>query len=323
MSRLITQKNIHYVRAVHGTHKPTGGLEASLRGALSKLPKVGDTEILVPSLGTLLIRFRNTGATHGLYLAIGQGVKDEAMATMGLQVTTASDQEKLVAPSTDRAFKLADAFCYIEKNEVLFFTDGGLRMNAVDDYLRRLLEKGGATPAQQMMVFQPRLNQDKAKVLESGIKSVVITSSAYQATSMLDDMSSSTWITGGIAKTMSLISGFFESKENDPAKKQQIVDQQSEVIVTTEIKVRGGSKKQPLLAESLSTLAKEAMKDTPAGAELIIVAKAGEVKGSEVVLSKVKTVKRLKGQNGLDHSHAWDKLEEYRNELKDMGLWAK
>lgn len=323
MSRSAAQKRIHYVRTVYGPVKPARNLEKVLRQVLKTMPTAGATEVEHPALGTLSIRFRDTLSKYGLCLAIGQGVEGEAMATMGLNVATESDAERPVPPTAGRAFKLSDAFCLIDDDELLVCTDGSLRIPAVAYYIREILKAGNAPNASQALDLVARLDQDKAEVLASGIKSMKIVSSAYQATRMLKSKKGDDWLKKGMGNLLDFVRGAFEESVVDDAERQSLVDKESDIVVSTEIKINGGTNGEEVLLGALDELATNAIADTPAGAEIIIVAKAGTVSGADVVLHRVKSVKRRNGQNGLDHADAWNKLAEYRQELIDQKLWKK
>lgn len=323
MSRSSAQKAIHYVRAVYGKTKPKEPLEKALRAVLQHMPHAGDTEIEHPTLGTLSIRFRNAASQHGLFLAIGQGVEGEAMATIGLHVQAESDVESPVPPVEGRAFKLADAFCLIDENELLICTDGGLRMQSTSYYIRKLLEKGNAPNASQSMDFMARLNQDKANVLASGIKSIKIVSSAYRASQILEGNKGTAWTRKGLGNLLKFIRSAFEETMEDDAKREALVNHESEIVVSTEINIKGGMRGEEVLLNAIDSVGKDAITDMPDGADIIITAAAGTVSSTDVILKRGKSIKRRSGQNGLDHADAWDKLAEYRLELIDSKLWKK
>jgi hypothetical protein len=323
MSRSAAQKRIHYVRAVYGQVKPKDTLEKVLRNILKAMPTAGHTEVEHPSLGTLSVRFRDTLSKHGLFVAIGQGVEGESMATMGLHVSTESDAERPVPPTDGRAFKLSDAFCLIDDDELLICTDGGLRVNSVASYLRSILAAGNATNESQTMDLVARLNQDKAEVLASGIKSMKIISSAYQASRMLKGQKGDDWLKKGVGNLLDFVRSAFEQSIEDDAERQSLIDRESDIVVSTEIKVSGGTNGEEVLLKALDELASDAILDVPEGAEILISAKAGQVSSFDVVLHRLKSIKRRQGQNGLDHADAWNKLAEYRSELIDQKLWKK
>lgn len=323
MSRSAAQKRIHYVRAVYGQAKPKNDLEKVLRSVLKAMPTAGATEIEHPSLGTLSVRFRDALSKHGLCLAIGQGVEGESMATMGIHVKTESDSERPVPPTDGRAFKLSDAFCLVDGDDLLICTDGSLRINSVEYYLKSILSAGDAPNESQAMELLARLNQDKAEVLASGIKSMKITSSAYQATRMLKGKKGGAWIKNGMGGLLDFIRDAFEESIDDDAERQSLIDKESDIVVTTEIKINGGTNGEEVLLRALDDLASDAILDVPEGAEIMIVAKAGTVSSFDVVLQRLKSIKRREGQNGFDHADAWNKLAEYRLELIEQKLWKK
>lgn len=323
MSRSAAQKRIHYVRAVYGEVKPKDNLEKVLRKVLRAMPTAGDTEVEHPSLGTLSVRFRNTLSRDGLFIAIGQGVEGESMATMGLHVKTESDAERPVPPTDGRAFKLSDAFCLIDDDELLVCTDGSLRVQSVAYYLRSILKAGSAPNESQAMDLVARLNQDKAEVLASGIKSMRIISSAYQASRMLKSKKGDDWLKKGMGGFLDFVRSAFEESIEDEVERQSLIDKESDIVVSTEIKVNGGTNGEEVLLKALDELASEAITDAPVGAEIIIAAKAGTVSSFDVVLQRLKSIKRRDGQNGFDHADAWNKLAEYRSELIDQRLWKR
>lgn len=321
MSRTSAQKAIHYVRAIYGQEDPADTLEEVLRQILQGMPTAGDTEIVHPALGTLSVRCRNLASPDAIYIAIGQGVPGESMSTVGIHVPTENDVEQPVPPIAGRAFRLSDAFCLIDDDDILVCTDGSFRIQSVSYYIAKLLEKGNAPNASQSMELVARLNHNKEEVLASGIKSLQIKSTAYQATSLLEGEKGGRLFTDGMGNLLLNLRSLFEENMLNEAEHEALVDHESEIVVDTTFHVKGGRKREEILVRALSDIANDAINDAPDGAEIIIHAKAGKVSSNDVVLKRLKSIKRLNQQNGFDHADAWDKLTEYRTELIAMHCW--
>lgn len=330
MSRTVSQKAIHYVRAVFGVDNAPA-LAASLRAAFARLRNVGDTEIVHPALGTIAVRERSTRNPQFVELAIGVGVADEAMGTLGLGVVSPQDSNQPQAPAAGRAFKLADAFCLIDDNDVLVCTDGQMRVASVDWYLRSLIalaNPGGSTDvlsAAASFQLVPRIDRAKQDVLAAqGVKEMHVQSTAYATTRALthSDATGTTWLHrawGGMVENLrdALTDAVPEGAERDA-----MVEHFADVNISTVFKVKGGSRGEPVVVKSLAEVAVAAEQDAPDGTDITLVTEKDTiVHAGTLILKGRASIKRLQAQNDLDHLDAWQKLEGYRNELVQGGLW--
>lgn len=330
MSRTVTQKTIHYVRAVFGAANAPE-LAASLRTAFTKFPNVKDTEIVHPALGTVAVRERNTHNAQYVELAIGVGVANEAMGTLGLGVVSPQDSNQPQAPAAGRAFKLADAFCLIDDNDVLVCTDGQMRVAAVDWYLRSLIAaaspassaKGPPVAASFQLV--PRINSAQQDILAAqGVKEMRVQSTAYAATQVLSHSAASgdTWLHRAWGAMVENLRDAMTYAVPEGAERDAMVNHFADVNISTVFKVKGGSRGEPVVVKSLAEIAAAAEQDAPEGTDITLVTEKDTiVHAGTLILRGRASVKRLHRQNDLDHLDAWQKLEGYRNELIQGGLW--
>lgn len=325
MSRTSAQKRIHYVRAVYLQGKaPPATLEKEVRVALKKLKNVGNTEISHPALGTIAARERGTANRDFVTLGIGLGVPDEAMGTLGLGVTTPQDKDQPQTPSSGRAFKLADAFCLVDDDEVLVCTDGRMRLPAVTFYLRNLLDLANAKPEAQAFELTSRMDQDKQKTLETeGVKEMKVKSSAYAATRALQNAApTDTWLRKGWLALLENLRDAMASDVPEGAERDALIGHWSDLNVSATFNVKGGSQGEPVMVRTLEDIAIEAQRDAPDGTEVTLITKRGNpVNMDTLTLKGLKSIKRLQRQNDLDYADAWNKLIEYRQELMDSNRW--
>lgn len=326
MSRVSAQKRLHYVRAcyVKNAPSPPATLEVEIRTALGKLAKMQETEVSHPVIGTIAIRERGEANPDFVTLGIGLGVPDEAIGTLGLGVTAAEDSEQPQAPTSGRAFKLADAFCLVDDDEVLVCMDGRMRLPVVTLYLRNLLNLANASPTAQAFELVGRMDQDKKRTLEvEGVKAMKVSSSAYAVTQALQNTTSSdTWLRSA---WLGLLEGFRDALASDVpsgAELDALVGHWSDVNVSATFNVKGGSRGEPVVVRALEDVAIQAQKDAPDGTDVTLITKEGNPVGVDsLTLKTVKSIKRLQRQNGLDHADGWNKLAEYRQELIESKRW--
>lgn len=325
MSRTSSQKRIHYVRAVYlQGNAPTATLEKEVRAALKKLKNVGDTEVSHSALGTIAVRERDTANREFVTLGIGLGIPDEAMGTLGLGVTTPQDKDQPQIPSRGRAFKLADAFCLVDDDEVLVCADGRMRLSAVTFYLRHLLDLANAKPEAQAFELIGRMDQDKEKTLETeGVKELKVKGSAYAATRALQNTApADTWLRKGWAALLENLRDAMASDVPDGAERDALIKHWSDLNVSATFNVKGGSKGEPVMVRTLEAIAIEAQQDAPDGTEVTLITKQGNpVNMDTLTLKGLKSIKRHQRQNDLDYADAWNKLIEYRHELMDSDRW--
>jgi len=320
MSRSSAQKRIHYFRAIYATH-PGISLEESLRVALGQLAHMKDSEVKHPTLGTLAITQRDLATTNFLRIAIGLGVPDESMSTLGINVAMVNDVNAPEQASAGRAFKLADAFCLIDGDEVLACIDGSMRIAAVNLYLSSLLGLSGAAPGTQTFELRGRMDQDKQKTLEvEGVKEVTVRSTAYAAMAQPDGNGQG-WL-AGFQRWIDSIKEAFEEEVATDAQRDALVNHWSELNITATINVRGGARGEPVVVKSLEDIGKAAIDDAPDGTEVTLRTRKGnDVSIDHLTLKTQKSIKRLQAQNDLDCFDAWDKLADYREELIQSGRW--
>lgn len=323
MSRSTEQKRIHYVRAAYSPGAaPTKSFQALIDDALKALPKQKDTDVCLPTTEVLSVRHRSVANGQPTNIAIGLGVPNEAMSTLGVGQDLAADTEKASKPPHGRAFKLADAFCLIDENDLLVCMDGSIRINKVEGYLRGLLKQAGMSPEIQSFELVARINQDKAKTLDAeGVKAFEVKGTAYAASASLDgahpNQFESAW--QGIKAA---IRNVFENEVSSAEERQQLASHWGEVNVTTVFSVDGGMRGEPLVIQSLEGAAKEIQNQAPPGAEVtLITGKGNRIGVSVLTLKTLKGIKRIAGQNALDYTDAWAKLSEYRQELVDSKRW--
>jgi hypothetical protein len=321
MSRSVAQKRIHYVRAIYSAH-PGKSLEQAIRLALSHLKKVTDTEVSHPSLGVLEIRHRDLKQPDFVRLAIGVGVPNESMSTLGIGVAATADSNHPTSPPSSRAFKLSDAFCLIDGDDLLVCTDGSVRLPALNMYLSQLLGKANATPASQAFELRARLNANRTKTLEAeGIKELKISATAYSA--HVEDGNSS-WLRAGWQHMIEQLRDAFEKEVKTDAEREAIAKHWGELNISATIGVKGGTRGEPVVVKSLGDIARDAIDDAPDGTDVVLVTGRGNHVGAQALtLGRTVSIKRLNKQNDLDYTDAWNKLESYRQELKETKRWKK
>lgn len=327
MSRASAQKRIHCVRAVYAPGlAPTHPLERSVRTALTALPSMADTEIANAAIGTLAIRERNPLNPNFVTLAIGLGIPNERMSTIGLNVADAQDANVAQTPAQGRAFKQADAFCLIDENEVLLCIDGSMNLKIVDWYLRSLLWKANLAPTTHAFGLVKTLARDRAKTLEEeGISSIKLNATAYAATEALPENSTPEYLNSGWHAFLRGIREAFEEEAETDAERENLINHFGELNITAVISVKGGKRDgEPVVVESLEEVAKQAINDAPEGTDVVLTTRKGNpVTAASLSIGTTKSIKRFSYQNDLDFTDAWNKLANYRQELIDSHRWKE
>ncbi|TAM34926.1 MAG: hypothetical protein EPN56_12185 [Rhodanobacter sp.] len=322
MSRTSAQKRIHYVRAVYAQALPAGQtLEKSVRAALTALKTVGDTEVNHDAVGTLAVRERGVANQNFATLGIGLGFPGEAMGTLGLKVAKAQDVNQPQAPLQGRVFKLADAFCLIDDDDLLLCMDGRMRMATVEFYLRSLLGLADAAPAAQAFQLVGRRDQGQQQTLETeGVKEMRIVSAAYAVAQPA--AGNDGWLRKGWDALIENLRVGLESEVGTEAERASLAAHLGDLNVSATVKVNGGSRGEPIMVQTLEDAAIEAQQDAPDGTQITLVTKKGnEVGADTLTLKTIKSIKRLQRQNDLDYADAWNKLTGYRQELINSHRW--
>ena len=318
-----SQKRIYYVRAVFNNGAQVADtLEVMVRKVL-KNRAMDQTEILMPSVGTLAVRERDVFSADDVSLAIGLGVKDEAMATMGLGVTTVADTNAPETPPPGRVFKLSDSFCVIDDNEVLFCNDGGMSRQTLEAYLKALVGLGNFGAAATSFGLISRLDQDKARTLAvEGVKEIHISAASYAASQMGKAQKGKKSLRDGFQAFWKGVREEFLEEAPNKAARDVISKSFDELNVTTVIGVKKGSRGEPMMYQALQTVAQEAMDDAPPGADVgFVTTKGNPISADTLSLSTTKSIKRLMKQNDLDFTDAWNKIKLFREELFESKRW--
>jgi hypothetical protein len=321
MSRSFVQKRIHYVRAVY-LNPPGTSLEDSIRQALIARAAMCDTEMQHPQLGTLAVREKVETNNNFVAVAIGLCVPNELFGSMGIAVAEDTDKNVPIKAPPGRAFKLADAFCLIDDNEVLITIDGSMRLSAVNMYLSHLLQLADATPDAQAFELITKLDQDKANTLDAeGVKEISVKSTAFAVNQ--DQADQGGWLRSGFIKLVASIRQALEHEVETDEQRQALVAKWSELNITTTIKVAGGANGEEIVLKTLEDIGRQALEDSPEGMNITLVTqKNNPVSADQLVLSTAKSMKRLNQQNDLEWNSVLSKLVEYRQELKDSNRWA-
>ncbi len=319
-----SQKRIYYVRAVFNQGaKVKQTLEQMIRTVLATRTMV-ETEIKMGSGETLAVRERELVSKDSVSLAIGLGVRGEAMSTMGLGIKAPVDTNHPEQPSAGRVFKLSDSFCVIDENEVLFCNDGGMSKSTLEAYLVGLVGMGNFGAAASMFGLVARLNQDKAKTLAvEGVKEIRISAASYAASQVAAKKSKSAHpLRDGFAKMWQGVREEFLEEAPNKAAQQAIASSFDELNITTVIGVKGGSRGEPMMFQALQQVAQQAMDDAPPGAEVgFMTTKGNPITAQSLSLSTVKSIKRFDKQNDIDFTDAWNKMKDFRDELADSKRW--
>lgn len=325
MPRRAANKKIHYVRAVYnkGQH-PQESFSDLVRAALTTLPEVADTKVVVPAHGDMGVRSRHSDwqSQDGiLKLALAAGAAGEAIGTFGADQRADEDDDVITDPPANRAFKLAEAFVLIDKDQILVCTDGTMRgYKTVSRYFRSLFDKAQLDPSAQAFDFEPVSNQDKRRTLEKeGVAEMRIAGTMYAATKRLDPEE------GGINHQLRQWKRSVQRLLQDEVSE----DQQEELAqnwgnfnVHTVISPKGKSRAEPVVLESLDAVANGMIDEIPDDSELIIETRSGSIiRSGDVILSTTVSVHRQEARNDLDHLEIWGHLDSYRNDLIRIRAW--
>lgn len=319
-----SQKRIYYARAVFNKGaKVKYTLEQMIRKVLANRTMV-DTELKMGSGETLAVRERELVSQDSVSLAIGLGVRGEAMSTMGLGIQAPVDINHPEYPSAGRVFKLSDSFCVIDENEILYCNDGGMSKSTLEAYLVGLVGMGNFGAGASMFGLVSRLNQDMAATLAvEGVKEIRISAASYAASQVVaKKKKSGNSLRDGFARMWQGVREEFLEEAPNRAAQQAIANSFDELNVTTIIGVKGGSRGEPMMFQALQEVAQQAIDDAPPGADVgIVTTKGNPISAQSLSLSVVKSIKRLNKQNDIDYADAWNKMKDFRAELSGTNRW--
>lgn len=325
MSRRNASKKIHYVRAAYNSNKhPNDTFRGLVKRALVKLPGVASTRIPLPAHGDMGVAYRHSdweNKDKPLKLVLAAGAEGEAIGTFGANTSEIQDSDITTDPPLGRSFKLAEAFVLIEGDEVLVCTDGTMRgYKTVSRYFRSLLDKANLPPETQSFEFEPVSNQDKRRILEQeGVASMELSGTMYAATAELNSAN------GGLGQALR------EFKQQvQRLLGQEVTQEQQEVLsenwanfnVKTVITPKGKTRAEPVVLDSLDSLASDIIDEIPDDTEISIETRGGNtIKSGDVILSTMVSTFRKQARNDLDHYEMWKHLDNYRQDLIKISAW--
>ena len=313
------RKRIHYLRAVYaeGAH-PDQSFQQILIGALGTLPEMQDTQVAVPHLGVVAIPHRDVEGEY-VSLAVGAGAPDEAMSTLGINVADADDDDTAQPPPRNRAYKTADAFCYVEEDEFLVCVDGGMRVPAVENYLHSLLAKANIPPESQAFELRPVSDIDKEDVLDrEGVKELKLCGTMSEAGVELHEAhhEPQPTLAGAWRQFKGQMAAVFAREGANEDELNALAAHFAELQVTTTLYAKGGSRAEPIVLESMESIGRELLDDAPDDVEIILVTSRGSmIKTSELVLGKYVNLNRQENKNDLHYLDVWAALRDYRVQL--------
>lgn len=324
MSRRVTSKVIHYVRATYNKNTaPQQPLEQLIRSAMRKLGSMEQTEVAL-TLGTVVVRHRRKAADQPLMLDIGAGVPGEQMTTLGLKVKAEEDVDQATLPPQNRAFKHSEAFVLIDGNDLLVVTEGSFRVATVGVYLAQLISKGELRSGDVAFELRKVTNQDKKEILEKeGIKELRLNTNMYRATQVLDGGTQPATVSTKLRSFVGVIKDLF-AQDIDENKREQMAQHWDEIQVNTVIKADGGSRAEEIVLEVMNSVGTDVLEEEDDSIEVTVVTK----KGTEIRLGQVTPTKKVKllrreGANDLINTDVYGSLDAYRAELIKQKLWQR
>jgi hypothetical protein len=325
MAARTARKRIHFLRAAYNEGvEPDLPLAALVRRAL-RGRSVTETQVAIARVGVIETRQRHMPNSGFIKLALGAGTPEEAISTMGLDIPGEDDADQVRAPPRNRAFKMADAFCLIEGNELLVIVDG-MRVGAVAQYLRLLLSAANQPAQNSAFELHPVGNPSKEDVLnEEGVSALKLTGTAFAAEAP-GAIAPGAEATGMVERMWSTLLGqlrdVFLLEADDATERDQLAQSWGDLKVTTTIRARGGSRASPVVLEGLQDLSLELIEDNPVGMNILIeTGRGSKVSPDELVLGKYITASRLERRNDLSILDMWGELEGYRAELREQRRW--
>ncbi|WP_236202298.1 hypothetical protein [Pseudomonas pseudonitroreducens] len=324
MSRRVTSKVIHYVRATYNKNTaPQQTLEQLIRSAMRKLGSMEQTEVAL-TLGTVVVRHRRKTNDEPLMLDIGAGVPGEQMTTLGLKVKAEEDVDQATLPPRNRAFKHSEAFVLIDGNDLLVITEGSFRIATVGVYLAQLISKGELRSGDVAFELRKVTNQETKEILEKeGIKELRLKTNMYRATQVLDGGTQPATVSNKLRSFVGVIKDLF-AQDIDENKREQMAQHWDEIQVNTVIKADGGSRAEEIVLEVMNSVGTDVLEEEDDTIEVTVVTK----KDTEIRLGQVTPTKKVKllrreGANDLINTEAYGSLDAYRAELIKQKLWQR
>lgn len=325
MASRTARKRIHFVRAVYNVGaEPEFPLATLVRRAV-RGRSLTATQVAIARVGVMEIRSRHMPNNGPIKMAIGAGTPDEAISTMGLDVPDENDTDLVRAPPRNRAFKMADAFCLVEGNELLVIVDG-MRLGAVEQYLRLLLGVANQPAEHSAFELHPVGDPSKEQVLtDEGVSALRLTGTAYAAENAAA-LAAGADATGRIERLWSTLVGqvrdVFMHEAESQGERDRLAHSWGDLKVTTTIRARGGSRADPAVLDGLQELGLDLIEDSPAGMNIQIeTSKGSKVSPEELVLGKYVSASRLERRNDLSIMDMWAELDAYRQELREQQRW--
>jgi len=287
---------------------------------------MADTEVAIPALGIVAVRHRDPSRRR-IKLAIGGGAPGESMSTMGLQVRRETDAERASNPPANRAFKTSDAFCLISNDDVLLVVEG-MRTNAVENYLRALIQRSNQPAGHSAFEFRPVGDQEQQEILETeGVKELRLSGTAYQAQHELVRQEYGDGSAGVIEQLWEETKDRFRSLLANQASNERelavLAEHWGDLNITTVVKASGGTYAEPVILETMQNAGLELIDERPDNVDVTLVTKNNSViAGSSLVLGKYVNLTRQNERNDLSYFDVWEALEAYLTELVEQGRWA-
>lgn len=311
-------KTLHYFRSWQDNK--VINLEHILNQMLSLAPSAYDTQIIDNEIVKRIQHRDGPKGSEGLFLYLSYAPIDEHIRTMNNIADSKNDKGGTIAPPDGQTFVTKEAFLHIRQHDFLF-CGNGMRIENVETYfncLNNKLRTNNEDLPYLNLSLRPVANCDKLKLItQHGVRYIAINASAYDLS--LSEINKSTVRQSWLRKGMNSLG---EIMSKDIA--EEDCNAREELQVSVAIKLERNTHASVKAQEAIMKEAQNFIESNSIGRshDFEIITQKGEViKSSEVKISKPHVrITRLGQSNGLLPYDAYQKLQEYYLELKQLNL---
>ena len=303
------QRTISYSRAVWSPAS-SPSLQAALEACLGALPDAAQTRLALRT-GHAEVRHR-ASRRHDLRLHIAAWTHDEAMSTVPDVPTGASADLSSVPPGTDWDYLDGDGMVLVAGNHFLSMSSG-LRQSTIEQYIRNLLDTCAQQGATGPVLFalnavaNPEVVQ---RVQQEGVKKIDLNISQYRETTR--HAVDRTTIVEDIRSNVIGVLLDFVTRDETREQLRNADNVQARLVISLDRRRPG------MTPEEFAPVAEQIAAEEDDGDIKIETTSGHKIRGGELALKKIVEVDAF--ARTVHHQHAWELMDEYFRELRQLGM---
>lgn len=305
------QKTLFYKRASWSVSSKEQNLEELLREAHSK-NKTADERTFVHTDGRIVgLSVKNS---NGFFLHIAYYTPKQNASTVPNPAKKEDMDTGVQEPPPKYDFLNGDIFVLVKENH-LIFCPSGVRENVAVLYFRYILRKWEQGDLSNHFEIVPVANISKVKLIkEEGVKKVSLNSYMYEAA--YDQLERKTIKHTLIQKVAEEVMSLISKEKNPMANPENLENLMVKIEISFDSRKKGGDASKVRLEQLGRRIA--ANEDGDGDGIKIITGSGKTISADEIRISKFSQVNE-KGSS-VSRASAWEKLEEYYQELKKEGM---